>query len=256
MTAIAELARLLARGDLELPTLSDDEVAALSPLVRPEARLVPLVTHAGLDDDARRERILAGEQSLIDRGLLMPTEDDRMTPSPELESILVVRDSPLSITIVDLVRNGEVASCYAYGLGDPTYVLTETVEAGQHDFAIRTPASTADALAAEIDAGAFAAGDGPELVQTTASTPPEWIELQHAFEAATGTIRLYSVHREPDDKLFELHSSAVMAPDAFWLVAGTLDRASGNGSVSARTLSRAGLAGVIRSFLTLEHVSQ
>lgn len=254
MSAIAELARLLAHDDLALPTLSDDEVAALSPLVPPEARLVPLVTQAGLDDDARRQRILAGEQSLIDRELLRAAGAGHAEPSPELASILAVRETPLSVTIVDLIRDDEVASCYAYGLGDPAYVLTETVEAGRHDFAIRTPASTAEAIAAEIGADAFAAGNGPELVQTTASTPPEWIELQHALEAATGTMRLYAVHRRPDERLWEMQGSAVIAPGVFWLVAGALDRSSGDGFVSARTLSRAGLSNVIRSLLTLEGV--
>jgi hypothetical protein len=237
-----------------LPTLSDDEVAALSPLVPAERRLVPLVTHAGLDETARRKRVLAGARSLVDRGLLQTVGDERTSPSPELTSILTVRDKPLSVTIVDLARDGAIASCYAYGLGDPAFLLTETVDEGRHAFAIRTPVSIAASLAGELDPGVFAAGDGPELVQTAASTPPGWDELRRAAEAATGTLRLYAVHRTERAGLVELHGSAVVTPGALWLVAGTVDRATGDGAVTARTVSRQALETVLRSFLTLDGI--
>lgn len=254
MSKTAELARLLEDSDLELPTLSDDEVAALSPLLPPEGRLVPLVTHAGLDDEQRAERIAAGEQSLIDRGLLLET-DGGLAPADELRSILAIRESPLSVTMVDVVRDGAIASCYAYGLGDPSFLLTETVEQGEHRFAVAAPASIAEQLASEIDPDGRAEGsEGLVLERTAQFESPGWPAVERAAEQAETTVSLYAVHRITEDEVVELNSSLAVSPEAVWLVAGEVDTRTGEGRIDARQLSRTGLASTLRSFLVLEDV--
>jgi hypothetical protein len=254
MTALAELAQLLQRSSLELPTLSDDEVAALAPLQPAETRLVPLVTHAGLDETQREARIVEGEQSLIDRGLLVE-HGDRVAPADELRAILAVRDAPLSVTMIDVAREGTIASCYAYGLGNPSFLLTETVEAGEHDFAVSTPGRVAAQLAAEIDPdGSSIGSEGLVLEQTTDFTPPGWDAVERAAAEAEATVTLYAAHRTAADRVIELDSSIAVTADEVWLVAGELDTRTGDGKITGRRLSRPDLEATLRSFLVLEGV--
>jgi hypothetical protein len=250
MKAAEELATLLRRtGDLQLPTLSDDEVAALAPLLAPEARLVPLVTHAGLDAEARDERTLAGERSLIDRGLLIE-DGDRVRDSDELQTIRAVRDEPLAVTIVDLVRGAAVASRYVYGLGTDEFVLVEQVDAGAHGFRVAEPSSVAEALAAEIDAGDITRASEPlELEKTADGASDDWGLVEDAVAAAKGTVRLYAVRRTSEEHVEELESSLVLTDDAVWLVAGEVDARTGDGKLVGRRLDRERLVEVLRAFV-------
>jgi hypothetical protein len=249
MTAIAELARLLEESDFELPSLSDDEIAALSPLLPAEARLVPLVTHAGLGDEQRTARIGAGEQSLLARGLLLEAVDGVAT-SDELRAILAIRESPLAVTIVDVVREESIDSCYAYGLGDASFLLTETVNGGVHAFAVRSAESTAEQLAAAIDPDdRCARSEGLVLAQTADAASPGWSAVERAAEQAEATASLYAVHRTSAGEVIELNSSIAVTEDGVWLVAGEVDTDTGAGRIDARQLSRSDLVVALRSFL-------
>jgi hypothetical protein len=250
MSAVSELSILLRQaGDLELPTLSDDEVAALAPLLAPEARLVPLLTHAGLDTVARQERIVAGEQSLIERSLLL-VEDDRVRESDELRTIRAVRDEPLAVTILDLVRGDRVASRYVYGLGSDAFVLVEQADGGSHSFRVAEPGSVAEALASEIDPdGLTIAADALDLAKTADGEPADWHLVEEAVSSAAATVRLYAVRRTAESRVEELESSLVVTADAVWLVAGEVDARTGEGKLIGRRLDRDGLVEVVRAFV-------
>jgi hypothetical protein len=250
VTAQAHLGQLLERdGDLELPTLSDDELAALFPLAPPRALLVPLASHDGLSADERSARAVAGEESLLGRGLLAE-DGDGVRPTEELRAILAVRDAPLTVMLVDVVEGGDVRSRYAYGLGGEAFVLTETVDGDAHAFALRTPAGAAAALADEIDRDARAAkSDGRPLVRTADDEPRSWAKVEAALAAPERTIRLFAAQRISETEVRDLETSIVVAATGVWLLAGEVDAATGKGSVTARQLSRAGLEELLRTFM-------
>jgi len=252
VTARAHLGQLLERnGDLDLPTLHDDELAALFPLAPPRALLVPLASHDGLSADERTARAVAGEESLLERGLLAE-DGDGVRPTDELRAILAVRDAPQTVTLVDVVEGDDVRSRYAYGLGGDAFVLTETVDGDEHPFALRTPAAAAAALAHEIDRDVRAAkSDGRPLVRTADDEPRSWAKVEAALAAPERTVRLFAAHRVSETEVRDLETSIVVAQTGVWVLAGEVEAATGNGSVTARQLSRAGLEELLRSFLAM-----
>lgn len=236
-------------GDLVLPTLSDDELAALSPLKPPEALLVPLATHAGLSEEDRAARAIEGETSLIDRGLLAE-DGERVYPTDELRAILSVRESPLLVAMFDIVEGEVVRSRYAYGAGSADFVLTEFVDGGEHVFAVRSPAAAAAALADDIDQDRrAAASDRKPLVRTADDEPKSWAKVEEAVAGAERSVRLYAAQRIGEDEVRELESSLVVGSSGLWLIGGEVDLSTGDGSITARSLSRVGLEETVRTFL-------
>lgn len=250
MSTHALLARLLERdGELELPSLDDDELAALAPLEPPEARLVPLATHDGLSENERAARAQLGEASLLERGLLAE-DGGRVVPTDELRAVLSVRAAPPTVTLVDILEDGALRPRVAYGVGPGDVVLVETVESGVHAFALRTPAAAAAALAAEIDCdGRAGPAEGEPLIYTATSHPASWAEVEAAAENAERSVRLYTAQRTGESEVRDLETSVVVAPSAVWMIGGVLDTETGDGEVHARQLSRAGLEELLRAFI-------
>lgn len=197
--------------------------------------------------DAAGMRALAA--ALRSTGLLVE-EAERVRESDELRTIRAVRDEPLAVTMVDLVRGQAVASRYVYGLGSDAFVLVERVEDGAHAFRVAEPASVAEALADEIDPDGLTAGAEPlELVKTTDRRPDEWPLVEEAVSSALATVRLYAVRRTAEERVDDLESSLVVTPGAVWLVAGEVDARTGDGKLIGRRLDRDGLVEVVRAFV-------
>lgn len=256
MSATEQLGKLLEEsGDLELATLSEDELAALAPLTPPDQILVPLATHAGLTREQRRERAEKGEASLIDRGLLS-LAGDHVTPTAELRAILAVRDAPLLIAFADIVEGDAVRSTTCYGNGSDLYVLVETVDSADHRFVLRTPCAAATALAAEIDPdGRAARANGEPIVKTVRREPLKWAAVEEAVSRAERSVRLHAAQRTAESEVRELEASLVVGLDGIWAIAGTVDLDTGEGELTARSISRAGLEEMLLTFLVIRRLT-
>jgi hypothetical protein len=249
VSAETELAKLLGRdGELELPSLHDDELAALDPLEPADLQLVPLATHEGLSEQERAGRAVHGEASLLARGLLAE-HGDRVAPTNELQALLSARDAPATVTLVDILEDGALRPRVVYAV-EPGVVLTERVDDGVHSFALRTPAMAAAALASEIDrADRAGTRDGEPLVYTTSGHPESWAEVEEAAANAERSVRLYTAQRTGDAEVRDYETSVVVGGSGVWMIGGVLDTRTGDGEVHARQLSRASLEELLREFV-------
>jgi hypothetical protein len=215
VTSSAEgLAVLLSDGDVELSAFDEEELAAFTPGVDAEGRLVPLPRIDSLDGDERALALSRGLRSLLDRGFVSTAADPEAEPEllGDYGVIMSVRLAPAFVVIADSDQDGDERSRYLYGLGSAA-VLEETPGAdGTHRFMLRSTTSAARELVKVVDPLHRSTQDS-ELV-----TAEE--ELDAAVADAEVVTRLYAVRRREPGRLDEWEASVAVGEAGTWVIAG------------------------------------
>jgi hypothetical protein len=237
--AVEQLGALLRRsGDLDLPTLSDEELAALEPFKPPYAYVVPLGTLLELGPDEWPERARAGEASLVERGLLLEAEEG-LYAAEELRAVLLAREQPLTVTIVEATAGREVTWTGAfYGSGTDEFRLEEHADGAEHRFQLRDPGAAALDLARAIDP------DG-----RAARTTDDAALADEGVRAAERRVRLLSVRRTGPDSIEQHEAQIVVAERGVWLVAGLLHAETGESELIVRPLGPSTLVETLRQYV-------
>ncbi len=237
--AVEQLGALLRQsGDLGLPTLSDDELAALSPYKPPYAHVVPLGTLLQLDSDDWPDHARAGEASLVERELLIETETGLLA-ADELRAILLACEQPLTVTIVEATTGRETTWSGAfYGSGTDEFRVEERADGAEHRFRLCDPAAAALDLARAIDP------DG-----RAARTTDDQEAADAGIRAAERRVRLLSVRRTGPDALAQHEAQIVVAERGVWLVAGLLHADTGESELVVRPLGPSTLVETLRQYV-------
>jgi hypothetical protein len=156
----AAVARLLDEladaGQLRLPTLTADELAALGGLeARPLVDAESLDWWQGLSEDARRAVEASALRGLVARGLLAPGREGAeagrvaLTPAPELAILLAAQRGPNFVGVgVEVDR----PVLRLFGVADEASglrcVVSERVTGMLHDYVLWSPHHAPTALAA------------------------------------------------------------------------------------------------------------
>jgi hypothetical protein len=211
--------------DLELPELSDDELAFLEG-GRREDRLVDLPTLDGLDEAAWERAISDGLRSLLDRRLLSTAEEPEQPPRlrAELETVLSARALPWLVVLLERLHDERRSSWTVYGV-EPGVVLVETiVEPGRHAFRLCAAELAADWLASFADP-LGTAGEGGDVLESRDA-------IEHAVGTPTAVTRIFAVRRGVDDAPTEWEATVASSERGLRVVV----EGSG-GSVCGRQLS-------------------
>jgi hypothetical protein len=215
VTSPAEgLAALLADGDVELSSFDEEELAAFTPGVDPEGRLVPLPRVDSLDGDERALALSRGLRSLLDRGFVSTAAHPEDEPEllGDYGVIMSVRLAPAFVVIADSDQDANEGSRYLYGLGSDG-VLEETPDGdGTHRFMLRSTTSAARELVMVVD----------PLHRSTQDS--ELVTVQELLDAAVAdaevVTRLYAVRRREPGRLDEWEASIAVGAGGTWVIAG------------------------------------
>jgi hypothetical protein len=238
--AVEQLAALLRQsGDLTLPTLTDAELAALSPLKPPYAHVVPLGTLLEVDTDEWLERARAGEASLLERGLLV-VGDDGLVAIDELRAVLLAREQPLTVTIVEASVGGDTTWTGAfYGSSTDDFRMEEHTEGADHRFRLCNPDAAALDLAATLD---------PER-RATRTKDNDSASSDEIIGAAERRAQLLSVRRTGPDSIEQHEAQIVVSEHGVWLVAGVVDARTGVSKLGIRPLNPASLVEALQQWI-------
>lgn len=237
--AVEQLGALLRQsGDLDLPSLSDDELAALAPFTPPYAHIVPLGTLLDVDPDEWPDHARAGERSLVDRGLLLEGKDGLLAVD-ELRAVLLAREQPSSVTILEVTAGRETLWTGAfYGSGTDEFRVEEHTDGAEHRFLLRDPGAAALDLARTIDP------DG-----RAARTTDDVEAADEGIKQAERRVRLLSVRRTGPEEVEQHEAQLVVAEGGVWLVAGLVDRETGESELAVRPLGPSTLVETLRQYV-------
>jgi hypothetical protein len=238
-TAVDELSAVLrTAGDIDLPSLSDDELAALSPLTPPYAHVVPLTTLLEIDPDDWLDHARAGEASLLERGLLLEA-DKGVRASEELRAILLARQQPRAVTILEVTaRNRTVwdGAYYAFDTGD--FRIEEKTDGAFHRFRLRDVHVAALDLVDVVD---------PDGRATLAAADAEASEA--AVQRPERRVRMLSMRRTGPETIDRHEAQLVVSGRGVWLVAGLVDAGTGASRVLARPLDASTLRDALEQYV-------
>ncbi|MGA9760896.1 MAG: hypothetical protein WBQ14_00515 [Gaiellaceae bacterium] len=247
-----QLEKQLKSGDIHLATFSDEDIAAVTPLIPREERSVPLSSLDELGEDELENALAAARQSLRDHGFLVEGEPDKALG--ELAAILEFRSDPSLLVIVEhLSRDEEDHALYLYGVGSVGY-LSEVAQEGTHTFTFCSRSSTADKLADLVYSSSQSdTSDGPPLEKLNETASPGWGEFERALDAVQVITRLSSSIRIAPDT-FEVNALAFAAcENGVWGFAGENDEKSS--AIYARALSRGSVRAAIGEFLGEDEIT-
>jgi hypothetical protein len=237
--AVEQLGALLRQsGDLDLPTLTDDELAALSPLRPPYAHIVPLGTLLEIEADDWPDHARAGERSLVDRGLLLEGKEGLLAVD-ELRAVLLAREQPSTVTILEVTAGREtVWSGAFYGSGTDEFRVEEHTDGAEHRFLLRDPGAAALDLARTID---------PE--GRAARTTDDVEAADEGIKRAERRVRLLSVRRTGEEEVEQHEAQLVVGERGVWLVAGLVNGDTGETELVVRPLGPSTLVETLRQYV-------
>jgi len=240
-----ELRAALTGGDVALSTFTDEELAAVTPTLADDQRVVPLRSLHGLTDQARDAAIAAGGRSLLARGALsVPApearRDDGRLADFELHGDLgvvlsVLGSFSLLVVAERLLSDGAADVRVWYGV-EAVAVLDEQPEAGLHRFVMRSPQRAAHALADHLDPLGAARADADALIAQGGDHPPDWGAVTAALERRPLARVVARRHRvDADGEPLEL--TVAVDADGLWVLTGFVG-ADGEPLVKAQRASR------------------
>lgn len=252
---------LLHGGDVDLETLSDEELAVVTPSLSDDQRLVPLQNLACVAPEERAAALRAAARSLLARGLISllhsPSEGGptRYDVHGDLATVLGAMSTFSALVVLEQHLRTETGEQPAgidapslrvlYRLLDVAVVEHAPDGGGLHHFALRTPRRAAAELAGALDPDGHVPDvpASPPLLWRADGADPGWDEVAEAVGSAALLSRVVARRRGDDPGAHPLEVTVAQAGADVWLLVG-LQAEDGVQAVKAQRATRAVLDGV------------